>query len=301
LGISQQKKFATEQGNLCHKIYEKIAKAKQAGVKKPKVLRKWVEMLVNVYRRDWGMIDRFGKLEKLPPLWTLSPKALAREKTCETCQHFVNNTETCWVAGRKVNDFKGCPKEEFEESAWLMEKVINDPEFNPIHKKVIDTEQVFAYDLPDEREVIKVNGIIDLVVKLDEDSIEIIDYKTGKTGVYDPYHSFFEDPQLLIYYMAARKLYEKYKNIFITIHFIKKRTGPMTFAFSDKDEQKIKGMLIARYAAIKNNVFPRRRCDRPNGMVRFDWKCEYMCNPEACVVEYDKMLKQGGVIDDEAK
>jgi len=289
LGLPQEKKWATENGTLCHEVYEKIALAKTKG-KKSKMLRVWMDFLLHAYRKTRKVTGRYGDIEEIPPLWTLSPKALVREKDCEACPYFSENA--CWVTGKDVDKFDGCPKEEFEDSVWLIEKVLDDPDLNPHNRKVLAAEQVFQLKLDDGAGgEIKVNGVIDLVEEFDKDTIEITDYKTGKW--IQSYSDCLLDPQLLIYYAAIRELYPQYKNIFITIHYIRRRV--MSFTFNPEDDQMIRERIVKVYHEINDNEFPQRRCDRNNGLVKFDWVCSGICHPETCQREFEKMVKNGGI------
>jgi hypothetical protein len=294
LGIPQNKKFASEQGTFCHEIYEKLAKAHQKGIKRPKILKRWINLLVKAYRKKRKVTNRFGKEEIIPALWTLSPKALHREKTCDSCSYFTDGK--CWVTGKDIKKFRGCPKDEFDDSIWLIEKVLNnETRLNPLNKKVLDVEKWFSLEIPSGGEIIRVNGLIDLVTELDHESIEIEDYKTGKW--IQTYSDCLKDIQLLIYYLAVRELYPQYKYIFVTIHYIRRKS--LTFAFGPEDEKKTRQKIIKRYYEIVNNQFPQRRCDRPNGFVSFDYVCKYMCDAKTCQKKYEEMVKQGHMSDAE--
>jgi len=288
LGIPQAKKFAAEQGTFCHEIYEKLAQESKKGVKKPKLLKGWVNLLLQAYRKDREVTNRFGAKEIIPALWTLSSKALEREKFCDTCSYFADGQ--CWVTGKDVTEFEGCPKDEFDDSAWLIEKVLNDEsKLNPLNKKILEIEYKFSLKIPTHAETITVNGVIDLVAKIDKESIEIEDYKTGR--YIQSYSDCLQDIQLLIYNLAARELFPEYKYIFVTIHYLRRKT--LTFVFGPEDEEQTKQRIISRYFEIKNNTFPRRRCDKPNGFVNFDYVCKYMCNMKACQIEHEKMISHG--------
>ena len=68
-----------------------------------------------------------------------------------------------------------------------MEVVLNDDTYNPYKmKNIIDSERWFSVEFPGEEwethegEQFRTRGFIDLVRELDEDTIEIIDWKNGK-------------------------------------------------------------------------------------------------------------------------
>jgi hypothetical protein len=289
LCIEQQKKFATEQGSFCHDIYELLGKAKKKGISRPKILKRWIDMLTNAYNKSRKIVNRVGNEEVIPALWTLSKKALERNKKCDTCPYF--NDGTCWVTGKDISKFEGCPKNEFDESQWLIEKVLEDEsELNPINKKILDVEKSFEIKIPTGRkdEIAVVRGFIDLVIELDKSTIEIVDYKTGRDQSYS---ECLEDPQLLYYHYAVRQLYPQYKHVFVTLWYIKHRM--MTVAFGPEDEEKTKQRIIRKFITIRETQWPRRRCDRYNGLVWFDWRCNCFCNPTLCQKEYEEMIKIG--------
>lgn len=290
LRLPQPKKWATEQGTFCHSIFEELAKQMQAGGEIT-IRKGWKKLLLDAYRKEREIKNKFGEKERIPPLWVLSPKAIARQKDCDHCRWFKDNK--CLVVGKKVEKFPGCPIEEFEDSIWLIKKVMDDnSQLNPINKKILQTEQQFTLHVDDGTgENIKVTGFIDLVNEVDDDTIEISDYKTGKH--IQSYAECLEDPQPLFYHLAARELYPQYTNIFITIWYLQRRM--MTFAFGPDDEIKARKMIIETYHKIKNDVFPRRRCDRSNGMVHFDYLCQGICSPKDCQREFNTMIEQGHI------
>lgn len=296
LRIPQEKKWATENGTFCHSIFEQLAQQLKEG-KEPEVRKNWKRQLIEAYRSTRTIKNKFGAEEQIPPLWELSAKALERQQTCDSCRWFKKNK--CFIVGKKPEDFKGCPVEEFESSIWMIEKVLEDDSIlNPLNKKILDTERGFKILVDDGAGTqIPVTGFIDLVVELDEESIEINDYKTGKW--VQSYKECLEDPQLLYYHLAARELYPNKKHVFITLWYLQRRM--MTFAFTPEDDERTKQRVIKTYHEIKNNQFPERRCDRPNGFVKFDWKCTSLCTPTTCQREYEKMIKDGCVSEGKSR
>ena len=79
-------------------------------------------------------------------------------------------------------------------------------------------------------------GTIDLITKPSEDTLEIIDWKTGRrldwaTGQEKTQEKLETDPQLMIYFYAAKKLYPEIKNCIVTIFFINDG-GPFSVSFN---------------------------------------------------------------------
>ena len=278
LGIDLGTSFAAEQGSMVHVIFEKFGEAKRDGIKNPDIETKWYEYILYAYQKEG--------------IWLLSDKALYREKACEGCQfHGIDNV--CQLTNTDVSLFAGCPKDEFLDSIKLVEKIINDPgPNNPLNKEIIDVEQKFDLIIEDGNEKIPVNGIIDVVTKHSFDSIEIIDYKTGKHMM--SYNECLKDPQLLIYNLAVNSQYKDYKNFFITINYL--RANPITLCYEKEDLTKTTNSLIKNWYLIKGNQTPKRRCDRNDGTVVFDHICKYMCKPEICETHYKEFIDNGGII-----
>ena len=76
------------------------------------------------------------------------------------------------------------------------------------------------------------------------------------------------------------------------------RKAPMSFAFTKKDERGTIKALQYYWQTLRADVCPKRRCDLPENKCVFDWKCKNLCKPEICAKEFDKFIKQGGVIAD---
>ncbi|NDF28542.1 hypothetical protein EB159_03575, partial [archaeon] len=75
-----------------------------------------------------------------------------------------------------------------------------------------------------------IKGTIDLVTKINDDTIEVIDWKTGRrmdwaTGEVKDYKKLENDAQLLLYYYAISKLYPDFPNRIMSIFFYKDKDG----------------------------------------------------------------------------
>lgn len=282
LGLDLGTSFAAEQGSMVHIIFEKFGEANRDGIKNPEIKNDWYEHILYAYQVEG--------------LWKLSDKAKKREKKCDGCCY--NKDGLCFITNSPIDSFEGCPKEEFNDSIWLVEKIINDKTIqNPLNKKVLEVEDEFEIIIKDGEEEIPIIGLIDVVNELDDDTIEIVDYKTGNH--IQSYKECKKDPQLLIYHLAARKKYRQYDNIFITIYYL--RSKPMTFVFLRQDEEATEKALKNHWYKIKHNKTPKRICDRSDGTTEFGFKCKYLCSPEICEKEYKKFVKNGHVILPERK
>ena len=288
LGIRGAAGFPAELGTLCHDLFEQIAQSTKDG-KSSDVVVNWMRLLLQAFREERVITNKFGAKETIPPLWTLSKKILEREKMCESCPYFVENK--CWVTGKDISTFEGCPKWEFGDAAWLIERIIDTPEYNPENQRIIDVERWFNLPIEYGGSTVNIRGFIDLVTENNKKIIEICDYKTGAIKYYK---ECGKDMQLRMYHLAARQLYPDYEHIFVKMHYLKYKR-PFVFAFGPEDEEETRRQLINRYEEIVANEFPTRRCDRNNGFVSFDFVCKYMCDMETCQEKFEQMIKKGEI------
>lgn len=282
LGLDLGTSFAAEQGNLVHVIFEKIGEDLKQGVplKESYMYNNWQKEVLYAYEKEG--------------LWTLSPDAKNREKFCSGCE--FNLDGLCQLVGKPIDDFGGCPKNEYEDAIDLCKKVINNKEvLYPLDKKIINVEDSFKINIPDGNNSIVVNGIIDVVTELDQDTVEIVDYKSGKHE--QSYNECKKDPQLLIYNLACRRNYSKYKNVFITIYYLRKK-GPLTLTFEPKDEVGTENALKYYYEKISSINSPQRRCDKYGEGTSYDWACEKMCNIDICNKHFQEFKENGHKILD---
>lgn len=277
LGLDMGSNFAAEQGSMAHVIFEQFGEAKRDGIAKPKILTTWYDEILWAYGKE--------------NLWKLSKDALARDKACNGCP--MHREGRCRIADSPVDKFDGCPKPEFDDAVWLVEKVIKDTtKQSPLNKKIVDVERRFEIEIIDGEEKVPVVGIMDVAVELDPKTLEIVDYKTGKH--IQSYNECTHDPQLLIYHLAARRVYTKYRNILVTIYYLRRK--PITLSFSPNDEKATEAALCRYWYTIRSDQSPKRRCDRNDGTVEYDHVCKYLCKPEICMKHYRDFVANGNLV-----
>lgn len=157
--------------------------------------------------------------------------------------------------------------------------------YSPINTNTIGSEQYFSQYI--ERPVfylkqnqtndpvyLRINGIIDRIDKVDDETIEIIDYKTGTRTNYNSKTREKKDSQFLseqiqprIYHLAAQKLYPWAKNILVTFIFIADG-GPVTIPFSKEDAEDTIEKIKLHYQDIRFSESPTKTVT---------WKCKSMC------------------------
>lgn len=159
----------------------------------------------------------------------------------------------------------------------------NDGQFDPRNRIITAPEMEFdlpimedwALDQNGNRLAIK--GTIDLVTQVGEDTLEVVDYKTGKrinwaTGEEKTFEKLHDDAQLLLYYYAISKLFPQYKYVIMTIFFIRDG-GPFSLCFDESDYSKFLSKLEKRYKEILNDSSPK-----PINKERSDFRCHRLCH-----------------------
>ena len=213
-------------------------------------------------------------------------------------EEFVN--ELCEIAidcYAKNSKHKFTPKDrrDINETVWTF-LTHNNGQFDPRLRDVYHPEPHF--DIPIEEDWAKfeyeingekvegqlaIKGTIDLVTKIDDETIEVIDWKTGRrmdwaTGEVKDYKKLENDAQLLLYFYAISKLYPEFPNRIMSIFFYKDEEGerdpqPFSLCFGPEDEDRFLNMLKKRVEQIRNNNNPK-----PLDYSRKHWKCKYLCH-----------------------
>lgn len=101
-------------------------------------------------------------------------------------------------------------------------------------------------------------------------------HNTGKrydwgAGEEKTYEKLCEDPQLMLYYYAARKLFPQFKTIVFTIFFCR-HGGPFTIIFDDKNIEKMEANLQKTFEEIKKDMRPKLLDYK-----HMDFRCNRLC------------------------
>lgn len=177
----------------------------------------------------------------------------------------------------KNDDFKDCTE-------WMLKLInFNDGQFNPLLLDIIAPEKFFdleinkpwaIYNYPDgEKGKLRIRGTVDLVTKIDNKALHLIDFKTGKrldwaTGKEKTYLDFYKDAQLLLYHYALRRIFPEYNQVVITIFYINDG-GPFTLCFEDEHLKDFEIILQRRFTKVLNTIKPKR--------IWGSWKCSKLC------------------------
>lgn len=165
-------------------------------------------------------------------------------------------------------------------------KKLLEGDHSPLGREVIATEIKFKIPLekPEfalyqnkegQTQYLCINGVIDRVDKINEDTIEIIDYKSGSQIDWNSADrrkmdssDIYKKIQSKLYHFAAKKLYPWAKNVIVTfIYFIDE--GALQVAFGDEDVKITEAIVSKRFRTIRLNESPQR--------IKPHWKCNVMC------------------------
>ena len=178
-----------------------------------------------------------------------------------------------------LKDFKDC-------RLWV-DKALTDHNgiFDPRLRNIIQPEQHFDieidkpwanYEYETENGLITgklaIKGTIDLITKVNDSTLEVIDWKTGKrldwaTGEEKTLAKLYKDPQLKIYHYALSKLYPEYDHIIMSINFINDG-GAFSLCFDKSDLVTTEDIIRKKFEEIK-------KCKKPK--LNKTWKCNKLC------------------------
>lgn len=177
-------------------------------------------------------------------------------------------------------DFKDCKE-------WIYKAInFNNGMFDPRNRYILYPEKHFDFEIKkpwakyefdtDNGKIngfLSLKGTIDLLTCVNENTIEIIDWKTGRrldwaTGQEKTQEKLENDPQLRIYHYAISHLFPDIEHIIFSIYFINDG-GPFSICFDKKDLIKTEDMLRTKFDTIKRNKKPK---------LHKSWMCNKLCH-----------------------
>lgn len=180
----------------------------------------------------------------------------------------------------EIKDFKDC-------RVWVYKALESyGGNFDPRNRQIVQPEQHFdlviekpwskyKYDTKDGllEGHLAIKGTIDLITKIDDNTYEIVDWKTGKrldwaTGEEKTLAKLQNDPQLRMYHYATSRLYPEIDHIMVSINFINDG-GAFTICYDKSDLPKTEDMLRQKFETIKNTQIPK---------LNKSWKCNKLCH-----------------------
>lgn len=278
LGLSDQlssSPFASRFGNSVHNTLE-------AYVKSGCTINPEEELIRQVNVEQYRPYDE---------MHTSSKKVKANffvDRDCINCPFF--NSGNCAIMGKNIDSFEGCPKKIHGEALDMIRAAIKrydnyfrtgiKSEDNP-GGKVIAVEKEFSIVLgqDDWGEDIVMHGFIDLIVEEDDETLLVIDYKTGyKTQNSD---ELFTDLQARMYSAAAKIAYPQYDYVILSFDYF--RGVPTEVVFTTEEDSVTLDVVRDKWNKIKATTKVKRR---PN-----DYYCKYLCNREFCDQQWDNLKK----------
>lgn len=193
--------------------------------------------------------------------------------------HYVSHSVHDW----EPSDLKDC-------RTWVQTTIeLHDGQYNPATQDIVEAEAHFDfeidkpwakydYDLPNGEKLegkLALKGTMDLVTQESEDCYMITDYKSGQrkdwaTGEVKTYEKLCVDPQLRMYYYAAKQLYPNIKTLLVTILYTNDG-GPFTICFTEDDIPAIEKMIHSKFEEVQKNTKPKLLTGYET------WKCKYLC------------------------
>jgi hypothetical protein len=242
-----------DKGTITHKVLEILADIKKAQQDKKQIINDDIVKEININNYDLDYIIEV-----------------------------VYNYYTTQFAHHKWEpiDFKDCKN-------WVYKAInFNNGMFDPRNRIILCPEQHFditidkpwaeySYDLPEGKidGKLGLKGTIDLVTKIDDNTIEVVDWKTGKrldwaSGQEKTHSKLQNDPQLMIYHYAISHLFPEYDYIIVTIYFINDG-GPFSILFDKKDLIETEHMIRKKFETIKRTKRPK---------LHRTWMCNKLCH-----------------------
>lgn len=157
-------------------------------------------------------------------------------------------------------------------------------EYDPRKRKILSPELFFDFALDDQPWAwfsfpdphtqerveghLRLKGTIDLVTEVDSDTLEYVDYKSGR--MFDwakeldkDFWLLTRDEQLLLYFLALTRMFPQYRFIIVTIIYSREQ-APWTIPFDrDRDTKLALESIRKCFERIRNTVKPKRIWDNP--------------------------------------
>lgn len=210
------------------------------------------------------------------------------EQVLDLAYDYYSKTENHLVW--KDTDYKDCLK-------WFKKaREFNEGKFNPVNQEIFSVEQFFDIEIvkpwafykfwandQQNEGFLRLRGSIDLITQVNEKTLEIIDYKTGRKYNWakekdKTYNDIKNDIQLRLYFYAVRKLFPQFPYVMITLFYIN-ADGATTICYDDKDLEKTEEMVKDYFERVSKIKQPR---------LTKTWKCEKLC-------PHSKVYKDTGV------
>jgi len=280
--LALKSNWGAAHGSLIHDVLEYYVNGEDS---------EWVDRLYRGYGGTLETIGRYGDPETMesPLVWAKSKDFADKKPFCDTCPYV--GEDKCTISQEPLDALTGCPRDLFDNSISMVENTMRRYEeiwprtLKDSDGKMVGCEYQFNIKVPGTD--VPMIGIIDLVTELDEDTIEVIDYKTGSwTQNYDECR---EDIQVRMYSLAARREFiddvagkgYKYKNILLTFDYFTEK--PITVAFSEEEDLETEEYVRKKIEEIQSTEWIDRIVRSNEDLdKRSAWKCRSLCDAEVC-------------------
>lgn len=253
LGLRGPSNKKADKGTICHKVLEILAGIKLATQNKEKYYDDDILGQIDIKKYDLKKIT-----DQIYDYYTTQFKHHEWE----------------------LKDLKDCHK-------WV-DKALKDHNgsFDPRNRDIVQPEQHFdividkpwakyKYNTKDGilEGNLAIKGTIDLITKVNDSTLEIVDWKTGRrldwaTGEEKTLAKLQNDPQLRIYHYAVSMLYPDIDHIIVSINFINDG-GAFSICYDRSDLGYTENMIRKKFDAIKNAKVPK---------LNKTWKCTKLCH-----------------------
>lgn len=283
--ITLKTNWGAVHGSLIHDVLENYVNGNDTD---------WRRRLYEGYAGTLQTLDRYGRptVMETPLVWAKPAEFADKRPYCDTCP--LAQDGHCKISGEPLDNLSGCPKSLFEGSIAMVEEVIDRYEHiwpNTLREgdEIIGCEYQFR-QFPMGVEVPLI-GIIDLVVRHGDDTIEIIDYKSGNWTQDEA--QCREDIQVKIYSMAARREFiddingkgYNFKNVFLTFDYFKGQ--PISVSFTEEEDAETERYVARKIREIqRTSRITRIVPERVNFADRRHWKCRSLCDTAVCESEW---------------
>jgi hypothetical protein len=302
LGLPRTDSKKALKGTIAHKVLECLAIAKQALDKRP--LAEYIDLKEDigeyrVYRNTFTSQRQLTDDEVFAVNRTRKNKYTYKHK-CELAKgsHRCGEkivSDLIQMAYKsysvKCDGWEPVDLKDITNFVWMALEYKNGM-FDPRFRTIVAPEQPF--DITIEKEWAKydyihpqtgerrqgyltIRGTMDLITKLDDETYEIVDWKSGQrldwaTGQAKDFKKLSNDFQLMLYHYAASHIFKDIKHIIVTIFFMRDG-GPFTLCFDRSELNKTEELLAQRFAEIKACQLPKM-CDP----TQKDFRCKSLCD-----------------------
>jgi len=166
------------------------------------------------------------------------------------------------------------PKDLKDCKLWVHKTLdFDNGRFHPYNLTIVQPEKYIKIDVKEKWGEFTLRGIIDLVIQTNENTYELVDWKSGRrwnwtTNEEKTYEKLQVDPQLRIYHYLTTLLFPSIKNVLVTIFYINDG-GPFTICLGPEDVSTTKQMIKNRFLEIQSTQLPK---------LSKSWKCNKFCH-----------------------